>query len=48
MAKLEASQMISNGLDQSGADMIGTEINFLKLLSRIYTFIIKSEGHILS
>jgi len=28
MAKSEASHMISNSLDQSGADMIGAEINF--------------------
>ena len=27
MTKLEASHMISNGLDQSGADMIGVEIS---------------------
>ena len=48
MAKSEASHMISNSLDQFGADMIGAEISSLNLLSRIHTFSIKSEGHVLS
>ena len=48
MIKSEASHMISNGLDQFGADMIGTEISSLKLLPRIHTFSIESEGHVLS
>ena len=67
MAKSKASHMISNDLDQSGADIIGAETHnfkqlrpiwsrydwcrnklFLKFLPRIYTFIIESEGHVLS
>ena len=34
MTKSEASHMISNGLDQSGADMIGAEISSLLRVSQ--------------
>ena len=34
MAKSEASHMISNGLDQSGTDMIGAEISSLLSFSQ--------------
>ena len=34
MAKSEASHMISNGLDQSGADMIGAKISSLLSFSQ--------------
>ena len=34
MAKSEVLHMISNGLDQSGTDMIGAEISFLLSFSQ--------------